>query len=164
MNISSLKFQRFLAILFAGTAMGLGYFCWQMFAGKPFDLYQASTLISNYLVRKNDLQRGQLAFEKFIEANAGDSRIGNAKFWLGRIHLQEGHNAQAAQYLLALIEEHPNHAKRPDALVDLAEVLLKLESAGDACNALSEFRRVDGKASSRLKARAGRIGASARCS
>jgi len=114
-------------------------------------------------VRKNDLTRGQLAFEQFIEANAGDSRIGNAKYWLGRIHLQEGRNAKAAQYLLALIEEHPNHAKRSDALVDLADVLLKLDSADDACNALAEFRRVEEKASARLKARAGRVAAAARC-
>ena len=114
-------------------------------------------------VRKNDLQRGQLAFEKFIESNAGDTRIANAKYWLGRIHMQEGRNAQAAQYLLALIEDHPNHAKRPDALVDLADVLLKLDSAGDACNALAEFRRVEDKASARLKAHAARVTAAARC-
>jgi len=114
-------------------------------------------------VRKNDLKSGQLAFEKFIESNAGDSRIPNAKYWLGRIHVREGRNAQAAQYLLALIEEHPNHDKRPDALVDLADVLLKLGSAGDACNALAEFRRVESKASARLKARAERVAAAARC-
>lgn len=115
-------------------------------------------------VRKNDLQSGQAAFEKFIAANPGDTRIGNAKYWLGRIHAQEGRNAQAAQLLLSLIEEHPNHDKRPDALVDLADVLLKLDSASDACNALAEFRRVADKASTRLQARADRVSASARCS
>jgi TolA-binding protein len=114
-------------------------------------------------VRKNDLARGQLAFEEFLKANPGDSRVGNAKYWLGRIHLQEGSNAKAAQYLLSLIEDHPNHAKRPDALVDLADVLLKLDSADDACNALTEFRRIEGKASARLKARASRVAAAARC-
>ena len=114
-------------------------------------------------VRKNDLARGQLAFEQFVERNPKDNRLANAKYWLGRIHLQEGRNAKAAQYLLALIEEHPNHAKRPDALVDLADVLLKLDSAGDACNALAEFRRVSDKASARVKANADRISAAARC-
>jgi len=114
-------------------------------------------------VRKNDLARGQLAFEQFVERNPKDSRLANAKYWLGRIHLQEGRNAKAAQYLLALIEEHPNHGKRPDALVDLADVLLKLDSAGDACNALAEFRRVSDKASARVKANADRISAAARC-
>jgi len=114
-------------------------------------------------VRKNDLARGQLAFEQFVEKNPGDSRLANAKYWLGRIHLQEGRHAKAAQYLLALIEEHPNHNKRPDALVDLADVLLKLDSAGDACNALAEFQRVSEKASARVKANATRLSASARC-
>lgn len=114
-------------------------------------------------VRKNDLVRGRLALEAFLEANKGDSRAANAKYWLGRIHLQEGRNAKAAQYLLELIEGHPNHPKRADALVDLADVLLKLGSADDACNALAEFRRVEDKASARLIARANRVGATARC-
>jgi len=114
-------------------------------------------------IQKNDLARGRLALDQFIAANAGDTRIGNAKYWLGRIHLQEGRNAAAAQQLLALIEEHPNHVKRTDALVDLADVLLKLDSAGDACDALAEFARVEEKASARLKARAERVRQSAGC-
>jgi len=114
-------------------------------------------------VQKNDLVRAKLALEKFIAANAGDTRVGNAKYWIGRIHMLEGRNAAAAQQLLALIEEHPNHKKRTDALVDLAEVLLKLESAGDACDALAEFSRVEDKASARLKARAALVKKNARC-
>ena len=37
-------------------------------------------------VRKNDLASGQVALEKFLEANPNDDRVGYAKFWLGRIH------------------------------------------------------------------------------
>ncbi|PCI63746.1 MAG: hypothetical protein COB37_03935 [Kordiimonadales bacterium] len=114
-------------------------------------------------VRKNDLTSGRLALEQFVAANTGDVRIGDAKFWLGRIHLREGRNGQAAQHFLALIEDHPNHAKRTDALVDLADVLIKLDGTDDACNALAEFRRVGDKASARVKTRADRLSQSARC-
>lgn len=115
-------------------------------------------------IQKNDLDSGRIAMEQFIEKNAGDSRIGNAKFWLGRIHLQQGLNGQAAQRLFSLIEEHPNHPKRADALVDLADVLVKLDSGSDACNALAEFRRVGEGVADRLKRRAAQIGEAARCS
>ncbi|MCK0068623.1 tetratricopeptide repeat protein [Kordiimonas laminariae] len=114
-------------------------------------------------IRKNDLDSGQIAMEKFMEVNAGNPLVGNAKFWLGRIYLQQGKNANAAQNFLALIEEHPNHNKRAEALVDLADVLIKLDSASDACNALLEFRRVEDKASGRLKTRASRLAERARC-
>lgn len=114
-------------------------------------------------VRKNDLASGQVALEKFLEANPDDDRVGYAKFWLGRIHVLEGRNAQAAQYLLSVIEDHPNHERRPDALVELADVLIKLDAAGDACNALSEFARVEDKASPRMRTRATRLSSTARC-
>lgn len=114
-------------------------------------------------IQKNDLSSGRQAMEKFVAANAGNALVGNAKFWLGRIHLQQGRNGQAAQQLFSLIEDHPNHPKRADALVDLADVLVKLDSGTDACNALAEFRRVEEGVSSRLKRRASQIGEAARC-
>jgi len=114
-------------------------------------------------VRKNDLASGRIALEKFLAANPSADEVGNAKFWLGRIHVLEGRNAQAAQQLLSIIEDHPNHERRPDALIELADVLIKLDAAGDACNALAEFDRVADKASPRLKSRAERLSASARC-
>ncbi len=115
-------------------------------------------------IRQNDLDSGFTAMEMFLKANPGDERVGSAKFWLGRIHLLKGRMPQAAQQLLALIEEHPNHEKRVDALVDLADVLIALDSAPDACNALAEFRRSEAKANDRLKARAARTAEKAGCS
>lgn len=115
-------------------------------------------------IQKNDLDNGYTAMEKFLTAHPDDTRAGNAKFWLGRIHLLKRRMPQAAQQLLTLIEEHPNHPKRVDALVDLADVLIALDSAPDACNALAEFRRSDDKASDRLKARAARTAEQASCS
>ncbi|TNE61861.1 MAG: tetratricopeptide repeat protein [Alphaproteobacteria bacterium] len=114
-------------------------------------------------IQKNDLESGRIAMEQFLANNKDDSRVGNAKFWLGRIYMRQGKMAQAAQQLLGLIEDHPNHDKRADALVDLSEVLLDLGSAADACNALAEFRRGEGKANDRLKARAASLSQKAKC-
>lgn len=115
-------------------------------------------------IKANDLESGFTAMDLFLKAHPDGALAGNAKFWLGRIHLRLGRMPQAAQQLLALIEEHPNHDKRADALVDLADVLIALDSASDACNALAEFRRSSDDASPRLKARAERTAASAGCS
>ncbi len=115
-------------------------------------------------IQKNDLESGRIAMEKFLAANSDEVLSGNAKFWIGRIHLRQAEYALAAKQLLELIEEHPNHGKRSDALVDLAEVLVALDSKPDACNALAEFRRGDAKAADRLKARADRVSKQAGCS
>ncbi len=115
-------------------------------------------------IKKNDLDSGFTAMDMFLKAHPDDALAGNAKFWLGRIHLLKGRLPQAAQQLLALIEEHPNHAKRADALLDLADVLIGLGSKPDACNALAEFRRSADGASDRLKARADRTVTEAGCS
>lgn len=114
-------------------------------------------------VRSNDLDSGRIAMEQFLDAHAGDPQAANAKFWLGRIHMQQGRNAEAAQMFLSLIEEHPNHSRRADSLVDLSDVLIRLEAPEDACNALAEFRRIEDQASARLKANARRVSDRARC-
>lgn len=114
-------------------------------------------------IRSNDLDSGRVAMEQFVAAHTEDAQVANAKFWLGRIHMQQGRNGEAAQLFLELIEEHPNNNKRVDALVDLADVLLRLGAAEDACNALAEFRRIENTASDRLKARARRTAETARC-
>ena len=114
-------------------------------------------------VRSNDLDSGRVAMQQFLDAHGDDPQAANAKFWLGRIHMQQGRNAEAAQMFLSLIEEHPNHNRRADSLVDLADVLIRLEAPDDACNALAEFRRIEDQASDRLKANARRISDRARC-
>lgn len=114
-------------------------------------------------VRSNDLDSGRTAMEQFLEVHGDDPQAANAKFWLGRIHMQQGRNAEAAQMFLRLIEEHPNHNRRGDSLVDLADVLINLDAAEDACNALAEFRRIENEASDRLRANARRLSDRARC-
>lgn len=131
----------------------------QLPEGTPAERYDYAFVF----VRSNDLDSGRMAMEQFLEAHAGDPQAANAKFWLGRIHMQQGRNAEAAQMFLSLIEEHPNHNRRADSLVDLSDVLIRLEAPEDACNALAEFRRIEDQASDRLKANARRVSDRARC-
>ncbi len=114
-------------------------------------------------VRSNALDEGRIAMEQFLDAHGDDPQAANAKFWLGRIHMQQGRNAEAAQLFLNLIEDHPNHSRRADSLVDLSDVLINLGAAEDACNALAEFRRIEDGASERLKTKARRVSDRARC-
>lgn len=114
-------------------------------------------------VRSNELDNGRVAMEQFLAEHGDDPQAANAKFWLGRIHMQQGRNAEAAQLFLNLIEDHPNHNRRADSLVDLADVLISLGAAEDACNALAEFRRIEDSASERLRTKARRVSDRARC-
>lgn len=125
-----------------------------------------ATVQYNYafsFVRRNDLTSGKMAMEQFLAANPDDDSAANAKFWLGRINLQQGNAAEAARYYLTLIEEHPNHNRRPDALVDLADALVQIDASEDACNALQEFRRVEDEASVRAVDSARRVDQTASC-
>lgn len=114
-------------------------------------------------IQRNDLDSGRIAMEQFMSANGDDARVPNAIFWLGRINMQQGNNAEAARLFLSLVENHPNHNRRVDALVDLADVLVEMNAPQDACNALAEFRRDEDKASDRLIARARRVSEAHSC-
>ena len=115
-------------------------------------------------VHKNELDNARIALEKFITAHAGDPLIGNAKYWLGRVHMQQQRPGQAANELFGLVSEYPDHPKRPDALVDLASVLIELDSAADACPILREFDSISGDTSARLRQRAADVSRRAGCS
>ncbi len=114
-------------------------------------------------VSKNDLEKGRIALEQFVAANSGTDLAANATYWLGRIQLRQGNPGLAAQQLLKLVDEHPNHLKLADALVDLADALIQLDSAGDACTALREFNNASAEASQRLQNRAARLSSQAKC-
>lgn len=115
-------------------------------------------------VRQDDLESARTAMTLFLEAHPSDDLTPNAVFWLGRIHLREGRDGLAAQQFLKLIDSYPGHEKRADALVDLAEVLIRIDSAADACDALAEFDGLSATASPRLKSRALRLSETANCS
>lgn len=116
-------------------------------------------------IRRNDLASGLTAMTLFLDTNPEGELKGNAHFWLGRIHLQQNRPGEAARQFLTVIDEFEGHGKRPDALFELAQVLLTLDgnNGAAACNALAEFQRTADKANPRLKERAQRLAAQAQC-
>ena len=48
MKIKLLKYQRLLAMLFAGTSLGIVYFWWQFFSGELFIIEELKPLIKNF--------------------------------------------------------------------------------------------------------------------
>ena len=48
MNISSFKYQRLLAMLYAGAALGIVYFWWRFFNGALFEVDELEVLIPNF--------------------------------------------------------------------------------------------------------------------
>jgi len=114
-------------------------------------------------IHANELSKGRQAMEQFITAYPDDALTGNARFWLGRIHLLQNDPARAAQQLLTLVENNPEHGKAPEALVELADALLKLDASVEACDALSEFFLEPEKASGRVQTRAQRLSDQAGC-
>ncbi|WND02895.1 hypothetical protein QGN29_00775 [Temperatibacter marinus] len=115
-------------------------------------------------IHKQDLPNGEVALKQFIEANPSSSLLSNARYWLGRVYQRQNKIPLAAGEFLAIIETYPNSTKYPDALVDLADVLVKLgEESGQICAILAEFNGMDKKVSARLRARADRFYKQAKC-
>lgn len=114
-------------------------------------------------IRSGDLDSGRLAMEQFLAEHSGDELEPNALFWLGRIHLRQQQYGQAARQLLTLIDKYEGSDKTPEALLDLSEALIGLDSKPDACNALAEFNTHRSEASKRLADRASRLRSQAGC-
>lgn len=114
-------------------------------------------------IRANDLERGRAAMALFLETDPPGLLKGSAYFWLGRVLLRLDRPAEAARLFLALVDTFPDHEKRPDALYELAQVLISLDSSTEACSALSELLQGSGAVDERLRSRAERLSAEARC-
>ncbi|WCL53785.1 tetratricopeptide repeat protein [Gimibacter soli] len=115
-------------------------------------------------VAKNDLSSATKALEQFVGQHSKEELGGNAKFWLGKVYARQNELPQAARNLLMLVEEHPGHPKLADGLVELADVLHRMDADADACSTLAEFNRIAGDASATLKKDAARISSAAKCS
>lgn len=104
-------------------------------------------------VAKNDLKKGHKALTLFLKAHPTGQLSANAHFWLGRVNLQEGKFAQAAEQFLMVFEGYPKHKKAPESLSELGNAMIKLGENGSACEAFLEFRRAYPDALDRLKRR-----------
>ena len=87
----------------------------------------------------------------------------SARYWLGETKFIQDDYAGAATAYLGAIRGWPQTNWAPEAVVKLAQSLVQLNKAPDACGALGEFARRYPKAPAALKSRAAGIRAKAQC-
>lgn len=115
-------------------------------------------------VRKQEFVKAEKALKQFIEANASSKLISNAHYWLGRVYQRRNMMSQAAQEFLKVVQDYASSAKYPDALIDLADVLITMDVQKDqACNLIAEYRTLSIEKSSWSKTRSDRLFATAGC-
>lgn len=115
-------------------------------------------------VHKQDFSSGVKALSAFIQENPKSKLVPNAHYWLGRVYQRQNKVPLAAAQFLEVVQKYTKSDKYPDALVDLADVLIQLGGEeAQACGILAEFMALDGSISPRLKSRADRLYQQAKC-
>jgi tol-pal system protein YbgF len=102
----------------------------------PTDAFEAAREL--YLAR--DYAGATDAFGAFIDANPGDPRVGEAKFWIGEGFAARGQHREAAEAFLDIYTEHGDSEKAPESLVRLATSLDAVGEHEAACTTIDEFR------------------------
>lgn len=109
-------------------------------AAPPPPAPKALTADDRYLealdfAERKEWSKAEFAFDTFIAANPGHSRLLEARYWLGRSFQGQGKTAQAAQIFLELFEKQPAAAFALDNLFALAQALVDLgpENTEQAC-------------------------------
>jgi len=107
MNITRLKFQRLLAMIYAGASLGIVFFWWQFFSGRLFLVEELQLLIPNFqgyydweksfVVPDSILAAGMMlsAILLWFDIGAGRSRVlasacAGAALFLGVLDLSYG--------------------------------------------------------------------------
>ena len=91
------------------------------------------------LLRKNDFDTAERAFEAFIKAHGDHDLAGNARYWLGDTHYVRKSYIRAAEVYLRGYQATPQGGKAPDTLLKLGMSLARLEKAKEACAAFAKL-------------------------
>ena len=101
---------------------------------------------------------------KFVADWPKSTRVGQARYWIGRSHSARGQHAQAAQAFLEVYQTTPRATAAPDALIGLAGSLNAMVKPQKACEVLGELDTAYGaKLTDTQKADAGRQRTRAKC-
>jgi len=79
-------------------------------------------------------------FERIVAEHPQDPASGQAKFWLGDMHLRLGRFDVAAKSFLESFREWPEGPKAPDSLLKLGITLANLGQRDEACLTFTQFR------------------------
>ena len=103
------------------------------------------------------------AYQAFIDTYPQSPTVPAAHYWLGQVKYTQGDYNAAASNMLAAIRGWPKTSWAPDAVVKLAQSLVQINKASDACVALGEFGRRYPNASAVEKHHAAETRAKAGC-
>lgn len=115
------------------------------------------------LVRKDQFDAAQAAFNEFLEKHKEHALAGNAQYWLGETYYVRGDYPNAASSFLAGYQNYPDNAKVADNLLKLAMSLNRMDQKEEACAAFVQMDQQFTKLPSRLKRMVTREKAGAGC-
>lgn len=74
------------------------------------------------VLKEQDYDRGIVALEKHLAEYPSGRYAGNAQYWLGQIYLLKSQLEQSRQWFAAMLKDHPDHQKAPEAKFKLGKV------------------------------------------
>ncbi len=75
------------------------------------------------VLKQRDYDKGLGLFQDYLKQFPQGVYVANAKYWLGQIHLQQNNLPQAEEWFKAVVTQHGNHQKAPEAQFKLGKVL-----------------------------------------
>jgi len=106
------------------------------------------------LLRQANYDDAEKAFKSFIDKNANDKLLDNAKYWYAETYYVRGKFNDAAIAFADAFQQNPKGTKAPDSLLKLAMSLGSVDKAQDACGALAALKAKYPSASATIRARA----------
>ena len=93
------------------------------------------------MLRNQDYDGAQMAFDSFIKANPGHALIPNAMYWLGETYYVRNDFEKAVHIFAESYQKYPKGTKAPDNLLKLALSLNGMGKTADACVALAQLKK-----------------------
>lgn len=117
-------------------------------AGSPTEVYLQA--FGDYASGR--YQAAISGFESFLQRFPNNSYASNAQFWLADCYFNQQQYALAKSEFERVINDYPNAAKAPDALLKIAIAQLQMESPDDARQTISVLNQRYPKSSATQKA------------
>lgn len=115
------------------------------------------------LMQSGDNASAQAAWQAFIDKYGDTPRGAEARYFLGRVLLDQQAFADAATAEIGAIRGWPQTTWAPAAVVDLARALVGMNKNQDACETLDELAKRYPKATASVATGAAEVRSQARC-
>jgi tol-pal system protein YbgF len=95
-------------------------------ADVPPDEWTSYSEAMNLVIKMQDFDGGIVALKNYLQQFPNGKYAANAKFWLGQVYLKKEDYTESKNWLLAMINDHADHAKVPEAKFKLATAFFSL--------------------------------------